>query len=167
MTDKEHIAKWLKGKLAELCNEIQCEVPELPKDVIKGKILAFREIFFYIKSLQEEPDLCIQYASREAGIKAHAENYSWNIESELFQQLTPEQQKLWRKEIEQACISGGYSGLNLARDRRYDDTPEMKNNAFIEKACEYLQINLWRVVNEESDFRQRFVTDFRNYMEGK
>ena len=55
MTDKEHIAKWLKGKLAELCNEIQCEVSELPKDVIEGKILAFKEILSYMKSLQEEP----------------------------------------------------------------------------------------------------------------
>ena len=41
-----------------------------------------------------------------------------------------------------------------------------RTDAFIEKACEYLQINLWRVVNEEPDFRQRFVTDFREYMEG-
>ena len=68
----------------------------------------------------------IQYPSREDGIKAHAEDYSWNIESELFQQLTPEQQKLWRKEIEQACISGGYSGLNLAKDLRYEKNSKVK-----------------------------------------
>ena len=42
-----------------------------------------------------------------------------------------------------------------------------RTEAFIEKACEHLQINLWRVVNEEPDFRQRFVTNFRNYMEGE
>ena len=71
-------------------------------------------------------DVCIQYPSIEAGIKAHAEDYSWNIESELFQQLTSEQQKLWRKEIEQACISGGYSGLNLARDPRYKENFKVK-----------------------------------------
>ena len=69
---------------------------------------------------------CIQYTDRESAIKAHAEDYSWNIESELFQQLTPEQQKMWRKEIEQACISGGYSGLNLAKDPRYKETLEVK-----------------------------------------
>lgn len=69
---------------------------------------------------------CIQYTDRESAIKAHAEDYSWNIESELFQQLTPEQQKLWRKEIEQACISGGYSGLNLAKDPRYKENLEVK-----------------------------------------
>lgn len=69
---------------------------------------------------------CIQYTDRESAIKAHAEDYSWNIESELFQQLTPEQQKMWRKELEQACIGGGYSGLNLAKDPRYKENLEMK-----------------------------------------
>ena len=69
-------------------------------------------------------DIKIQYDSIEAGIKAHAADYSWNIESELFQQLTPEQQALWRKEIEQACISGGYAGLDLGRDKRYAENQE-------------------------------------------
>ena len=78
------------------------------------------ELKEYIDSLQKEPDPYIQYASRESAIKAHAEDYSWNIESELFQQLTHEQQKMWRKEIEQAVISGGYCGLNLATDNRYN-----------------------------------------------
>jgi hypothetical protein len=63
----------------------------------------------------------IQYASIEAGIKAHAEDYSFNIESELFNQLTKEQQELWRKEIEQAYISGGEVGAELARDIRYPE----------------------------------------------
>ena len=35
-----------------------------------------------------------------------AEEYSFNIESELFNQLTKEQQELWRKEIEQAYNVG-------------------------------------------------------------
>lgn len=70
----------------------------------------------------EDVDACnIQYASIDDAIKAHAEDYSFNIESELFQQLTPEQQKMWRKEIEQAVLSGAYSGLNLARDERYEE----------------------------------------------
>ena len=68
----------------------------------------------------------IQYASIESGIKAHAEDYSFNIESELFNQLTKEQQALWRKEIEQACISGGYAGVELARDPRYKKNIEVK-----------------------------------------
>ena len=74
---------------------------------------------------------CIQYTDRESAIKAHAEDYSFNIESELFQQLTPEQQKLWRKEIEQACISGGYSGLNLAKDPRYKENLEVKEASYV------------------------------------
>lgn len=74
----------------------------------------------------KELDLRIQYASIEQGIKAFAETYSFNIESELFPQLTKEQQTLWRKEIEQACISGGYDGVELARDPRYKENLEVK-----------------------------------------
>jgi len=65
-------------------------------------------------------DKTIMYASREAGIKSFAETYSFNIESILFNQLTLEQQELWRKEIENAVISGGEMGLELADDKRYD-----------------------------------------------
>lgn len=68
----------------------------------------------------------VQYDSIKAGIQAHAETYSFNIESELFNQLTKEQQKLWRKEIEQACISGGEAGVELARDIRYKENAEVK-----------------------------------------
>lgn len=67
---------------------------------------------------------CIQYDSIKSGIQAHAEIYSFNIESKLFNQLTKEQQKLWREEIEQACISGGEAGVELARDPRYKENLE-------------------------------------------
>jgi len=69
---------------------------------------------------------CVQYDSIKAGIQAHAETYSFNIESELFNQLSKEQQGLWRKEIEQACISGGEVGVELARDQRYKENLEVK-----------------------------------------
>ena len=72
----------------------------------------------------KELDPRIQYASIEQGIKAFAETYSFNIESELFLQLTKEQQALWRKEIEQAVISGGEQGVELARDKRYKENLE-------------------------------------------
>lgn len=68
----------------------------------------------------------VQYDSVKSGIQAHAEIYSFNIESMLFPQLTKEQQKLWRKEIEQAVISGGEAGVELARDPRYKENLEMK-----------------------------------------
>ena len=81
----------------------------------------------------------IQYDSIKAGIQAHAEDYSWNIESELSYQLTQEQQKLWRKEIEQACISGGYSGLNLAKDPRYNENIEVKEVDFEKEYKDFVE----------------------------
>ena len=111
----------------------------------KNKIETLGEVLLFIHTLEVKEinsivnpyDVCIQYTDRESAIKAHAEDYSWNIESELFQQLTPEQQKLWRKEIEQAVISGGYSGLSLAKDRRYD-TIEVKEVDLEKEIREYL-----------------------------
>jgi len=67
---------------------------------------------------------CVQYDSIKSGIQAHAETYSFNIESMLFNQLTKEQQELWRNEIEQAVISGGEAGVELAKDPRYNDVNE-------------------------------------------
>ncbi len=80
----------------------------------------------------------IQYASREQGIKAFAEEYSFNTESELYNQLTKEQQALWRKEIEQAVISGGEEGIELANDRRYKENLEVKE-VDLEK-----ELDIWR-----------------------
>ena len=80
----------------------------------------------------------IQYASREQGIKAFAEEYSFNTESELYNQLTKEQQALWRKEIEQAVISGGEEGIELANDRRYKENLEAKE-VDLEK-----ELDIWR-----------------------
>ena len=76
--------------------------------------------------MKDHYEQCVQYDSIKAGIQAHAETYSFNIESELFHQLTKEQQELWRKEIEQACISGGDAGYSLAKDKRYKENLEVK-----------------------------------------
>lgn len=78
------------------------------------------------KYFSGEFDTKIQYASVEQGVKAFAETYSFNIESKLYDQLTKEQQILWRKEIEQAVISGGEVGIELARDIRYKENNEVK-----------------------------------------
>ena len=95
------------------------------------------------KYFSGELDPKIQYSSIEQGIKAFAEEYSFNIESELFNQLTKEQQALWRKEIEQACISGGEVGVGLARDTRYKENVEVKK-VDLEKErmseCPYRQV---------------------------
>jgi hypothetical protein len=86
----------------------------------------FLEILDTLEVMKDPYEQCVQYDSIKAGIQAHAETYSFNIESELFHQLTREQQELWRKEIEQACISGGDAGYSLARDRRYKENLEVK-----------------------------------------
>lgn len=87
----------------------------------EGRLIGYKDALLKVNTLEvKDPyEQCVQYDSIKAGIQAHAETYSFNIESELFNQLTKEQQALWRKEIEQACISGGEVGIELARDPRY------------------------------------------------
>ena len=89
---------------------------------------------------------CVQYDSIKAGIQAHAETYSFNIESELFNQLAKEQQGLWRKEIEQACISGGEVGVELARDSRYKENLEMKEVDLDKEIDDYIDtMEAWEI----------------------
>ena len=88
--------------------------------------LRMLEIELNTLEVKDPYEQCIQYDSIKAGIQAHAETYSFNIESHLFPQLTKEQQALWRKEIEQACISGGDMGYSLAKDPRYKENLEVK-----------------------------------------
>lgn len=98
-----------------------------------GKILSFINPL----EVKDPYEQCVQYDSIKAGIQAHAETYSFNIESELFYQLTKEQQKLWRKEIEQAVISGGEAGVELARDLRYKENLEVKEVDLEKEMSEY------------------------------
>lgn len=88
-----------------------------------GRLEALEGLKNFINTLEvKDPyEQCAQYDSIKAGIQAHAETYSFNIESQLFNQLTKDQQSLWRKEIEQAVISGGDAGVELARDARYKE----------------------------------------------
>ena len=134
----------------------------------KALYVAYNSLLSFLDTLEvKDPyEQCIQYDSIKAGIQAHAETYSFNIESHLFPQLTKEQQALWRKEIEQACISGGDMGYSLAKDPRYKENLEVKevdsNDAFIEKACEYLNKSCRRFILTEKD-----IDDFRKYMKGE
>jgi len=112
-----------------LIAEINKRIIDAPINYVgHQRVWAYNDVKDILNTLEviDPYALCIQYPSIEDGIKSHAEVYSFNIESKLFNQLTKEQQVLWRKEIEQACISGGEAGVELARDPRYKENLEVK-----------------------------------------
>lgn len=111
-------------------NEMEPERDWHFDEYTNGYLDALKETLSFIDTLEvKDPyEQCVQYDSIKAGIQAHAETYSFNIESKLFNQLTKEQQKLWREEIEQAYISGGEVGVELARDPRYKENLEVKDD---------------------------------------
>ena len=120
----QYISK--SGVVAELEKRIK-EIDEIGTYLSPKGILT--NLLCYINGLEviDPYAECIQYDSIKAGIQANAETYSFNIESELFNQLTTEeQQALWRKEIEQAYVSGGEVGVELARDPRYKENIKVK-----------------------------------------
>ena len=91
---------------------------------------AYRNILSFLDTLEvvDPYEQRVQYDSIKSGIQAQAETYSFNIESELYnQQTTKEGQKLWRKEIEQAFVIGGEAGVELAKDPRYKENLEVKD----------------------------------------
>lgn len=114
--------------VAEIERKIRTEQGYSSGDAECGYLDCAREILSFLDTLEviDPYEQIVQHDSIRAGIQAHAETYSFNIESELFNQLTKEQQALWRKEIEQACISGGEVGVELARDIRYKENLEVK-----------------------------------------
>lgn len=137
-----------------LVEEIKNRIKKIPKDetderfkaIYGNEAFVLTNLLSFIDTLDvKDPyEQCVQYDSIKTGIQAHAETYSFNIESLLFNQLTKEQQELWRKEIEQAVISGGEAGVELARDPRYKENIEVKevreepvDEDLEEAACEY------------------------------
>lgn len=115
-------------------------------DALYGaKCHVLKSILTFLDTLEvKDPyELCVQYDSIKAGIQAHAETYSFNIESKLFNQLSKEQQGLWRKEIEQACISGGEVGVELAKDLRYKENLEVKEVNLEEEIASYIDDNTY------------------------
>ena len=116
------------------------ELEKRIKEHHSGYLVCLKDILSSLNTLEvtDPYEQCVQYPSVKDGIQAHAETYSFNIESLLFNQLTKEQQKLWRKEIEQACISGGEAGVELARDMRY------KENLEVKEVDLEVELNKWR-----------------------
>ena len=120
--------------------------------------------------VKEDPyELCVQYDSIKDAIQAHAETYSFNIASELFNQLTKEQQKLWREEIEQACISGGDAGYTLAKDPRYKENLEVKEVDLGKELDSYfakfngLEKNNWNWRIDSINIHSQGIYDFAKY----
>ena len=119
-------SEWLRKNV---CRYMNSEYNEFHKCVeYDGSIDKEKLINDFEEAMQKEQkpaeqnyDNRIQYDSIKSGIEAFASTYSFNIESKLFPQLTKEQQRLWREEIEQAAIAGGESGVELSRDNRYKE----------------------------------------------
>ncbi len=125
--DKSALVVDIKRLLAFYLKEIEDNKKDpWAMDIAKRDIL--QEILSFIETLEVKDlyEQCVQYSSIKDGIESHAGTYSFNIESELFNQLTEEQQALWRKEIEQACISGGDAGVTHAGDQCYEEDLEIK-----------------------------------------
>lgn len=121
----EKIKEWTKLLMSEINQKGTTQIDKL---FLGGRIVELQELKNFLDTLEVKGpyEQCVQYDSIKSGIQAHADTYSFNIESELFNQLTKEQQKLWRKEIEQAVISGGEIGVELTRDARYKENLEIK-----------------------------------------
>ena len=108
-----------------------------------ARIVLLKQFRDFLDTLEviDPYEQCVQYDSIKAGIQAHAETYSFNIESKLLNQLSKEQQELWRKEIEQACISGGEAGVELARDPRYKKNLKMEEVDLKKEIASYIKDN--------------------------
>lgn len=113
---------------------------QMIKQVYNGHIDNCDDLLDFLDTLEviDPYEQCVQYPSIKAGIEAFAETYSFNIDSLLFHQLNKEQQELWRKEIERAAINGGEAGVELARDIRYKENLEVKEED-LEKEID----NIW------------------------
>lgn len=60
-----------------------------------------------------------QYNSVEDAKLGFIEEYSFNIESDLYSSLSTEQQKLWLIDIQHAVKCGIEYGVELSNDERY------------------------------------------------
>lgn len=127
LIDKDKVVEEIEKRLETISNT-SCNNDRQFAAILGGQHFELKNLVQFLDTLEvKDPyENCIQYDSIKAGIQANAEIYSFNIESELYNQLTKEQQPLWRKEIEQAYIIGGDTGVEFARDPRYKENLEVK-----------------------------------------
>lgn len=94
----------------------------------------------------------IQYDSIESAVEAQAQEYSFNIGSELFHQLpNDEQRNLWRKEIEDAVKNGASLAFELIKDERY--------NKKVEDIKKYIDNRLEELNPKKGEFMGRPLRD--------
>lgn len=136
--DKDEVVAEIEKRIKKLKNLHFDTVTSYAREIsCLERLLSFIDTLKVIDPYEQ----CVQYDSIKDAIQAHAETYSFNIESKLFNQLTKEQQELWRKEIEQACISGGESSVELARDTRYKENIEVKEIDFEKEVKSWIDEN--------------------------
>ena len=80
-----------------------------------------------------------------------AEEYSFNIPSELFQQLTKEQQVLWRKEIENT-FNNGYHQAKKDNELTLDDIKTV-----IEIADKFVSDNIDELIDNGEEWYYKEV----------
>ena len=159
LIDKDELIDEINKRLS-ICNKVALDLRNTEnKDYYQGKAESYKETLDMINTLDvKDPyDECVQYDSIEAAIKSHAETYSFNIGSALFNQLTKEQQELWHKDIEEACINGCDAGYSLAKDIRYKENGEAKN-VYFEK-----EINEWIENNSVDGYCRADITETAEY----
>lgn len=153
LIDKDAVMAEIERRIADNKKDIERASHKNLEDYFEGyedALVLFKEKFLDTLEVKDPYEQCIQYPSIKDGIKAHAETYSFNIESELFHQLTKEQQALWRKEIEQAIISGGHAGVELARDLRYEENLEVKEVDLKKEYDDFQDLTIAKLVNRNA-----------------
>jgi len=107
---------------------------------------------------------CVQYDSIKAGIQAHAETYSFNIESELFQQLTKEQQVLWRKETENT-FNNGYHQAEKDNELTWEDI--QKIDVLIYAVLDEEKYKRYYTQDRDGNFYEEVLKRFKDFRERK
>jgi len=156
LIDKATVIAEIKNRIDRLQNKKRSCPANTPVEAIcDNKINAYKELLSSLDILEviDPYEQRIQYASVKSGIKAHAETYAFNIESSLFNLLDKEQQELWRKEIEQAVISGGEAGVELAGDLRYKENLEVKEVDFDEEFDKF-HIGMYNPFSSGAEIRE-------------
>ena len=93
-----------------------------------------------------------------------AEEYSFNIPSELFQQLTKEQQVLWRKEIENT-FNNGYHQAEEELELSWEDI--QKIDVLIYAVLDEEKYKRYYAQDRDGNFYEEVLKRFKDFRERK